>query len=256
MPFAERDGVRLFYERGGDGPELLFVPGWCCDHTFYAPQFEHFASSCTVTAIDPRGCGQSSRPDDGYDIPTLADDVAWLCEEVGISQPVVVGHSLAGMMVIELAARHPKLPRAIVSDDPGPIHATDEGRQTLTAFVAGMAGPRGEGVRRAWVVDGAGPTASDEVRRKIVDTMCSVPLPIAAAMIRGVAEWNGVGALALCEVPLLVLNPTGRSNEPSRIRPLNPSMHIGATVGAGHFHQLEVPDQVNAMLERFLAIAV
>ena len=86
--------------------------------------------------------------------------------------------------------------------------------------------------------------------------MCSVPLPIAAAMIRGVAEWNGVGALALCEVPLLVLNPTGRSNEPSRIRPLHPSMHIGATVGAGHFHQLEVPDQVNAMIERFLAIAV
>ena len=114
MPFAERDGVRLFYERGGDGPELLFVPGWCCDHTFYAPQFEHFASSCTVTAIDPRGCGQSSRPDDGYDIPTLADDVAWLCEEIGISQPVVVGHSLAGMMVIELL--NPRLRKSAAVD--------------------------------------------------------------------------------------------------------------------------------------------
>jgi pimeloyl-ACP methyl ester carboxylesterase len=254
MPFAERDGVRLYYEREGDGPELLFVPGWCCDHTFYAPQLEHFASTCTVTALDPRGCGQSSRPAGGYDIPSLADDVAWFCEEVGIAQPVVVGHSLGGDVVIELAARHPALPRAIVSDDPGAIHATDEATRTYEAFAAEMAGPHGEDVRRAWVEDGAGPTASDEVRRKIVDTMCSVPLPIAAAMIRGVAEWNGVGALALCEVPLLVLNPTGRSNEPSRIRPLNPRMHIGSTVGAGHFHQLEVPDQVNAMIGRFLEL--
>ena len=90
MPYAELGAVRLYYERGGDGPELLFVPGWCCDHTFYAPQFDHFAASCTVTSIDPRGCGQSSRPDDGYDIQSLAE--------------------------------------------------------TLTAFVAGMAGPRGEDV--------------------------------------------------------------------------------------------------------------
>jgi hypothetical protein len=28
------------------------------------------------------------------------------------------------------------------------------------------------------------------------------------------------------------------------------------TVGAGHFHQLEVPDQVTAMIERFLEVAV
>ena len=254
MPFAERDGVKLYYERGGRGPELLFVPGWCCDHTFYAPQFDHFTSSHTVTVIDPRGCGRSSAPEEGYGIPALADDVAWLCEEVGITQPVVVGHSLGGMIVIELAARHPRLPRAIVADDPGPIYPTALTLRIFEAFADEMAGPRGEDVRRAWVEDGVGPTANDDLRRHIVDTMCSVPLPIARAMIRGMMDWNGVGALVLCEVPLLILNPTGRSNEPSRIRPLSPGMHVGASVGAGHFHQLETPDQVDAMIGRFLEL--
>lgn len=257
MPYAERDGLRLYYERAGQGElELLFVPGWCCDHTFYEPQFEHFKASHAVTALDPRGCGASDVPEDGYDIPILADDLAWLCEEVGIVKPVVIGHSLGGMIAIELAARHPALPRAVVSDDPGPIHPIEEATAIFRAFVAAMAGPRGEDARRAWVMDGVGRTADDELGRKIVDTMCSVPLPIAAAMIRGVVEWNGVGALRLCGVPLLILNPAGRSNDPWRLRPLKPDLHVGATVGAGHFHQLEVPEQVNAMIERFLAIAI
>ena len=119
-----------------------------------------------------------------------------------------------------------------------------------------MAGPAGEAVRRAWVEGGAGPTANDEVRRKIVDTMCAVPLGIAAAAIRDIRKWNGVAALALCEVSLLLLQShAGGSNDPARLRPLKPDLHAAVTVGAGHFHQLEVPDQVNAMIERFLEVA-
>ena len=58
MPYAERDGPRLYYERAGSGdPELLFVHGWCCDHTAFGPQFDHFAETHPATALDLRGCG-------------------------------------------------------------------------------------------------------------------------------------------------------------------------------------------------------
>src|SRR6476660_6003190 len=121
MPYAEVSGVRLNYERAGRGaPELVFIPGWCCDHTAFQPQFDHFARTHNVTAIDPRGCGQSDRPDEGYSIPDLAHDVAALCAEVGIQRPVVVGHSLGGMFAVELGARYPSLARALVLVDPGP----------------------------------------------------------------------------------------------------------------------------------------
>ncbi|HVM56026.1 MAG TPA: alpha/beta hydrolase [Gaiellaceae bacterium] len=259
MPHARRDGLELYYERAGAGePELLFVPGWCCDTTFFQPQLDHFAASHAVAALDPRGCGRSSVPANGYDISTLADDIAWLCGEVGISKPVVVGHSLGAMVAIELAARHPQLPLAVVADDPGPIDPLPQTARIYDGFAEEMAGPSGEAVRRAWVEAGAGPTADDELRRTIVETMCSVPLETAAAVIRDLRLWNGVAALALCEVPvLLLLSWVGRgSNEPERLRKLKPDLHVGATVGAGHFHQLEVPDQVNAMIERFLEVVI
>ena len=258
MPYAERDGLKLYYERDGNGePELLFVPGWCCDHTFYSPQFDHFKRAHAVTALSLRGCGRSDSPKGDYQIPTLADDVAWFCAEVGIEKPVVIGHSLGGMIAIELGARHPLLPRALVADDPGPIHPTVEAARVYAGFAEQLAGPTGEDVRRAWVVEGVGPTADGELRRKIVDTMCSVPLPLARAVIEGVTRWNGVAALAMCDLPLLVLlSAPGGSNDPSRLRPLKPDTHFGMTVGSGHFHQFEVPEQVNGMIERFLAIAL
>src|SRR5438477_13067414 len=119
MPHAELSGLRLYYERAGGGrPELLFVSGWCCDHSAFQPQFEHFARDHAVTAFDLRGVGRSDRPAEGYSIPELAGDVAALCAAVEIHNPVVVGHSLGGMLAVELAARHPELPSALVLVDP------------------------------------------------------------------------------------------------------------------------------------------
>lgn len=219
MPRAERDGLALFYERDGTGePPLLFVHGWCCDYTFFEPQFDHFKSAHTVVAMDLRGCGSSDRPEIGYDIPTLADDVAWLVGELGISRPVVVGHSLGGMIAIELAARHPSVPLALVADDPGPIDPLPETRRAFEGFASDLATHDGEAARRAWVEETAAPTNDADRRRWIVETMCGVPLSVAAACIRGINDWDGVAALKRCNVPLLVLlSRTGGSNAPERL---------------------------------------
>ncbi len=254
MPYAELEELKLYYERAGSGePELLFIPGWCCDHTAFQPQFDHFARTHAVTAIDLRGCGRSDQPDDGYTIPELADDVARLCAEVGIEKPVVVGHSLGGMIAVELGARHPSLPSALVLVDPGPIDPPPETPKIFSAFAEQLAGPNGEEARRVWVQDmGA---RDEELAGWIVEHMCSVPLPIATAVIRGLNDWNGIGAFALCTVPTLLLRRAlGDDPDALRLSAIKPDLQVGITVGAGHFHQLEVPEQVNAMIERFLAI--
>jgi hypothetical protein len=67
---------------------------------------------------------------------------------------------------------------------------------------------------------------------------------------------NGVGALSLCDIPTLLLRRSlGANSEAVRLLSIKPDIQVGITVGAGHFHQLEVPEQVNAMIERFLQLA-
>jgi pimeloyl-ACP methyl ester carboxylesterase len=260
VPYATCDGVSLYFEQAGHGdPPMVFVHGWCCDHTFFQPQFDHFQPSHRVATLDLRGCGKSDRPEAGYDIPSLADDVACFCRNSGIAGPVIVGHSLGGMIAIELGARYPSLPAAVVAVDPGPISMTPDARSEFEAFVTQMEGPDGEAVRRAWVDSDGMFGASDDPdrRRVIVETMCAVPLDVAAQVIHGVLTWNGVGALLLCQAPMLVLRArTGGSNDPARLLALRPDIHIGITVGAGHFNQLDAPEQVNPMIERFMQVAI
>jgi pimeloyl-ACP methyl ester carboxylesterase len=258
MPYARRNDLELFYEQAGSGePPFVFVHGWCCDRTFFAPQFDHFRHSYAVTTYDLRGCGESARPEDGYDIPTLADDLAWLCEELDLVQPVVVGHSLGGMIGIELAATRPSVPRAVIAVDPGPIDMLPEARADFEQLLVTLEGDGGEAGRRDYV-EGMFLATDDPARsHRIVETMCAVPLPVAAAVIRGVLSWDGPAALAECEAPLLVLRSRpGGSNDPARLLALKPELHVGITVGAGHFHQLEAPEQVIAMMERFVQVAV
>ncbi len=258
MSYAKREGLHLFYRQEGSGaPALVFVHGWCCDHTAFQPQLDHFKASHAVTTLDLRGCGSSGRPEDGYDIPTLADDVAWLCGELKISKPVVVGHSLGGMIGIELAARYPSLPAAVVAVDPGPIDFLHQDRKIFEGLIAQLEGPDGKGVRQAFIEGMFLPTDDAERKRGIIETMCAVPLSVAVAVLHGVLAWNGVGALLLCNAPLLVLSSdAGGSNAPERLLALKPNIHIGITVGAGHFHQLDVPEQVIPMIDRFMRVAI
>jgi len=254
MPYAEIGGPRLYYERAGSGEsELLFVPGWSCDWRAFKPQFAYFSEAHSVTALDPRGFGKSDRPESGYHVRDFADDLAHFCTEVGIEKPVVVGHSLGGGIAVEFAARYPSLPRAVVLVDPNPIDPSPEVVKFFDAAADQLEGPCGEQVRRLWTESmGA---RDPELARWISDHMCATPLSVAAPVIRSLNDWNGVGALSLCDVPTLLLARAGgdRTPEVVRLLAIKPDLEVGMVVGAGHFCQLAVPEQVNAMIERFLS---
>ncbi len=68
--------------------------------------------------------------------------------------------------------------------------------------------------------------------------------------------WDDADALSRCEVPLLYLDAGTPNADLARAAGLRPQMLVGRTIGSGHFSPLEVPEQVNAMLEWFLAVSV
>ncbi len=83
------------------------------------------AAGHPVAAVDQRGHGRSSKPDHGYDMATVADDLRRLLEHLathaGFERPLVAGQSWGGNVVLELGARHPGLASAIACVDGGTI---------------------------------------------------------------------------------------------------------------------------------------
>jgi pimeloyl-ACP methyl ester carboxylesterase len=136
-----RDGVALAYAEAGSGaPPLLLVHCWCGDHTHLAPQFDYFGRTHRVVAVDLRGHGASDKPMQEYTVAGFADDLAWLCDQLGVVKPVVLGHSMGGNVAFELARRHPDLPAAVVALDSAivrPDWLAPEARQ----HAAGLGGP-------------------------------------------------------------------------------------------------------------------
>jgi pimeloyl-ACP methyl ester carboxylesterase len=256
MQQLSRDGITLRYEEAGAGaPPLLFVHG-ALDHTQFAAQLAHFRSSHRVVAPDLRGYGQSDKPAQEYTIAGFADDIAWLCQELGLAKPVVVGHSMGGVIALDLAARYLDLPAAIAMLDapvlvPPPVAAA----LNLAGFIAALRTPAYRDAVRGFFGGTFLPTDDPERRARILDQMAEAPQYVAASAFENTLRYDAAPAATAVTVPALFIHAVVPTDL-DRFRELCPQLVTGQTVGSGHFHHLEVPEQVNAMIDRFLAIAV
>ena len=115
MPFAQINGIQLWYERAGSGPPLLFISGTGGDlrvrpNVFDGPLGKRF----DLLAYDQRGLGRTDKPDVPYSMAQYADDAAGLLDHVGWDEALVVGVSFGGMVAQELVLRHPHRVKRLV----------------------------------------------------------------------------------------------------------------------------------------------
>jgi pimeloyl-ACP methyl ester carboxylesterase len=254
--YLSAGGVRLAYETAGAGePAMLFVHGWSCDRSYFGPQFEYFAVGHAVVTMDLRGHGESGQPEagpGGYDMDVLADDVLAVARASGLRRPVVVGHSLGALIGLVCAGR-PGAISGLVMVDPAPI--TNEAAKTFfRESVPAVRADEDVSWRTAFVDGMFLPT--DVVRRAaIMNDIRSVPAGVAAELMRVMGAFDGASALGRASVPVLSIGSAAPPNSSRDLRRQCPAITIGQTVGAGHFAHLEVPEQVNAMIEKFLDIS-
>jgi len=248
------DGTALAYDTAGSGrPGMLFIHGWNCDRSFFAPQYEHFATTQRVVAHDQRGHGDSDRPGAGYSIEQFVDDALTVAAAAGLERPVVVGHSLGGLVAMATAAR-PGAVAAAVMVDPAPLVLTDEMAAIFDPIIASVAADDDGSYRATFANQMFLPTDDASRRGRIVKAMGTQSPAVSAAVLAAIRIFDGAAALAAVNVPLLSIGSAVPINADAALREHCPEIVIGQTVGSGHFNQLEVPDQVNAMIERFLQV--
>ncbi|MDP3966900.1 MAG: alpha/beta hydrolase [Nocardioides sp.] len=117
MEFVESGGLRIAYERVGEGPPLVFVHGAAEDSRTWQPQIAGLADEFTVVAWDEPGAGRSSDLPEHFSLASFADCLATLIEALGLGPAHIAGLSWGGTVVLELYRRHPGLVQTLIMID-------------------------------------------------------------------------------------------------------------------------------------------
>jgi 3-oxoadipate enol-lactonase len=259
-PMKTSDG-RFSYEAAGDPilPTLVFLHGIGGAARAWRGQLDFFKGRYRTIAWDMPGYGGSA-PLPTVSIAALAGALHDFLQQVGATKPIIVGHSIGGMIVQQWLAKNPGIAGAVVLAQTSPAFGKPDG-DWQKAFIDARLGPldRGETLAslapslvKELVGDDPDISGMDLAR----DCMAAVPETTYRATMLALMGFDLRNALRNIAVPTLVLSGSKDNNAPApmmaKMASYIPSAKYVELEGVGHLANLERPMAFNAALDHFL----
>lgn len=253
------------YEASGDpgSTALVFLHGIGGAARGWRGQLDHFGDRYRAIAWDMPGYGGSA-PLATVSIAALADALRDFLQQVGAKTPVLVGHSIGGMIVQQLLANSPDIARAVVLAQTSPAFGKADG-DWQKSFIDARLGP----LDRGETMESLAPTLVRELVGDDPDTggmtlardcMACVPAATYRATMLALLGFDQRDALKNIAVPTLVLSGSKDNNAPApmmaKMATYIPQATYVELEGVGHLANLERPAAFNAALDRFLGAHV
>jgi pimeloyl-ACP methyl ester carboxylesterase len=270
--FINLERLRAHYlEWEGSGPPLLLVHGTGFHAYVWKPIAQLLSQAFRVIALDQRGHGDSSKPEDGYTWDRFGEDLHRFCEQLGVSHVVAVGHSAGATAIAYCAAEHPGTIAKAVLIDPILFPKTPAG-ETIQNPLAQRARKRRmvwesrtsmfhsyrtrapfntwrEDVLWAYIEEGTVLRPDGHVELKCPGT-------IEAQIFENAPSMDGFAILPRVTIPVLLLR--GETSDAFPENSLNtaasvlPNATVKTIARASHFLPMERPDAVERAVRAFL----
>ncbi|SHL47232.1 3-oxoadipate enol-lactonase [Bradyrhizobium lablabi] len=252
---------RFSYEAAGNAasPPLVFLHGIGGAARAWRGQLETFSDRYRTIAWDMPGYGGSAPPAQ-FSIPGFADALQDFLQAVGATKPILVGHSIGGMIVQQLLAKNARIAAAVVLAQTSPAFGKPDG-DWQKSFIAARLGPldRGEtlaSLAPSLVKELAGDNPDPSGMELARDCMAAVPEATYRATMLALMGFDLRGALKNISVPTLLLSGSKDNNAPAammaKMASYIPSASYVELEGVGHLANLERADAFNAVLDQFL----
>lgn len=114
------DGKMINYEVEGNGKPVVLLHGWLCSLQTLAPLARHLSKNFKVYSIDIIGFGKSELPDKPMNTDDYGNFLKRTLEALKIDNPILIGHSHGGRMIINYAGRNlGKINKIVLIDSAG-----------------------------------------------------------------------------------------------------------------------------------------
>ncbi len=141
MQFAQVNGVSLHYQvisAADDKPTIVFSNSLATDFRIWRDVIVRLVGECSIVTYDKRGHGLSDSTPAPYKLDDHVNDLAALLDHLGVSNAIICGLSVGGLIAQGLNFLRPDLVRALIlcctgakigDDDTWPdrIKAVEEG---------------------------------------------------------------------------------------------------------------------------------
>ncbi len=270
MPYADADGVQLYYEEAGSGLPIVFVHEFAGDHRSWEPQVRFFSRRYRCITYNARGYPPSEVPTEptAYSQDRATDDVAAVMRSADIDSAHVVGLSMGGFATVHFGLRYADMAKSVTIAGCGYGAHPDQRRQFANESEAlateyervgseAMAEQYANGVYRL-PFKAKDPNGWQEFKEMLAEHSALG----ATLTMRGVQKlrpslWDLEEGLAAMQIPALIIN--GDEDDWC----LDPGIFMKRTIpkaglwvipGTGHTINLEEPAAFNAGLAEFFAM--
>jgi pimeloyl-ACP methyl ester carboxylesterase len=259
MDHADVEGLRVAYERRGEGPPIVLLHGFVGDSREWRGEIDELSEAFTVVAWDAPGSGRSSDPPDDFRMADYADCLAGLVDALRLGRPHVIGLSFGGALALELYRRHSVIPASLVlaSAYAGwagslPPEVADQ-RLRLTLPLADLAPAKFVQALIPTMLSASAPT---EAVDKLAAIMSEFHPRGFRTMARALADANLRDVLPRVRVPTLLLYGDKDVRAPLTVAEdllaAIPSSTLVVMKGVGHMGNVEAPEQFTGAVRAFL----
>ena len=107
MPFADVNNIKIAYEIYGDGEPIILIHGYSYNKSVWITQIDDLSKLFKIIALDVRGSGESSHPEESYTLDTIVEDLKSLMDVLKIEKAHLMGWSMGGMIIQNFALKYP-----------------------------------------------------------------------------------------------------------------------------------------------------
>jgi pimeloyl-ACP methyl ester carboxylesterase len=220
-----KDGVKLFHRDWGEGQPVVFASSWALSSEMWAYQVAYLAErGFRCIAFDRRGHGRSDVPGRGYDMDTLADDLAAVIDTLGLKDVILVGHSMGGAEVVHYLGRHgsAKVKKVVLVAAVGPyvVQTPDNPYGAPMAYHQANMRQWASDFPK-WAMDNQAPfftpETSQAMKAWLTDQLLATPVPVAVATFKALIGKDLRPDLPKIDKPTLVIHGDKDASAPLAI---------------------------------------
>jgi 3-oxoadipate enol-lactonase len=254
MPLAQANGIELYYEVHGDGPELVLAHGAGGNHLSWWQQVPVLSQHFRCVTFDHRGFGSSRDLPGGPGADAFIEDLRQLLDHLGIERTALVAQSMGGWTSLGFASKYPHRVTALALCDTTAGIDDPEVAREMKALQQDMPRPLTLVLQRAYSSDFP---QRDPARCFLYQQISALNVNVPAdLLIKLTAMRHSVESLIERRLPTLLLVGEEDVLTPAltmeRMARRISHARFVKVPGAGHSVYFERPDEFNRIVLEFL----